>query len=137
MVGIVIVTHCSIAQGFVEAAESIFSSRIEALEAVSIDINENVEISRERIENSINKVKRNSGVLIMTDMYGGTPSNLSFSFLAEGRVEVIAGVNLSVLIKAVSWRNDKSLAELSEALLEYGKKSITLASAVLKGNKRN
>lgn len=137
MVGIVVVTHSSIAQGFVEAADSIFGSHIDALEPVSIDINESVEKSREKIETSIKKVKRDNGVLVMTDMFGGTPSNLSYSFLEEGHVEVLAGLNLAVLIKAISWRDDKSLSQLAEALVEYGKTSISLASAVLKGNKRS
>jgi PTS system mannose-specific IIA component len=70
-------------------------------------------------------------------MFGGTPSNLSYSFLEEGRVEVISGVNLPILIKAVNSRKEKDLADLSECLETYGKKSISLASGILKGNKRN
>jgi len=75
--------------------------------------------------------------LILTDMFGGTPSNLSYSFLEDGRVEVISGVNLPMLLKAVSDRKKKSLAELAEHLEGFGKKSISLASGILKGNKRS
>ena len=75
-------------------------------------------------------------MLILTDMFGGTPSNLSYSFLEEGRVEVISGVNLPILIKAVSLRKEKGLFELAEYLEGFGKKSISLASGILKGNKR-
>jgi PTS system mannose-specific IIA component len=73
----------------------------------------------------------------MTDMFGGTPSNLSYSFLEEGQVEVISGVNLPILIKAVSARKSNSLSELAELLEAYGKKSISLASGILRGNKRS
>jgi PTS system mannose-specific IIA component len=69
-------------------------------------------------------------------MFGGTPSNLSYSFLEEGRIEVISGVNLPVLFKAVETRGKMGLSELASALETFGKKSITLASGILKGNKR-
>jgi len=74
--------------------------------------------------------------LILTDMFGGTPSNLSYSFLEEGRIEVLSGVNLPILFKAVNDRSRMPLAELAAKLEAYGKKSIQLASGVLKGNKR-
>ena len=77
------------------------------------------------------------GILILTDMFGGTPSNLSYSFLEEGRVEVISGVNLPILIKASEIRKDLPLDKLAQALEAFGKKSITLASGILKGNKRS
>jgi PTS system mannose-specific IIA component len=70
-------------------------------------------------------------------MFGGTPSNLSLSFLEEGRIDVLTGVNLPVLIRAAKMRKDSNLAELAQSLQEYGKKSISLASGVLKGNKRS
>ena len=79
----------------------------------------------------------NEGVIILTDMFGGTPSNLSYSFLEEGKVEVLSGVNLPILIKAVTCRKDLKLTELASTLESYGKKSISLASSILKGNKRS
>ena len=70
-------------------------------------------------------------------MFGGTPSNLSYSFLEEGRVEVLSGVNLPILIKALSIRENMALPEIAKELEDYGKKSISLASGILKGNKRS
>jgi len=72
----------------------------------------------------------------LTDMFGGTPSNLSYSLLEEGRVEVLSGVNLPILIKAINIRQKMKLGEIAETIEKYGKKSISLASEILKGNKR-
>ena len=74
------------------------------------------------------------GVVILTDMFGGTPSNLAYSFLDEGRVEVLAGVNLPILIKAIDSRPNMKLTELATSLEKFGRRSITLASGVLKGS---
>jgi len=73
----------------------------------------------------------------LTDMFGGSPSNISYSFLEEGRVEVLSGVNLPVLVKAVKVRDNMSIGELALAVEQFGKKSISLASGILKGNKRS
>jgi PTS system mannose-specific IIA component len=81
-------------------------------------------------------VDQKAGVLILTDMFGGTPSNLSYSFLEEGRVEVISGVNLPILIKAITARTETDLGKLATSLETYGKTTIRLASGILKGNKR-
>ena len=91
---------------------------------------------RKKISAGIKAVGKDKGVLILTDMFGGTPSNLSLSFLEEGRIEVLTGVNLPVVIRAAKMRKDKNLSELAESLQAYGRKSISLASGVLKGNKR-
>jgi PTS system mannose-specific IIA component len=107
-----------------------------AVEAVSIDLKTDVDTLRSKIIQGIEAVNGNQGILILTDMFGGTPSNLSYSFLEEGRIEVLSGVNLPILIKAVTDRTRMSLAELAGKLEVYGKKSIQLASGVLKGNKR-
>jgi PTS system mannose-specific IIA component len=104
--------------------------------AVSIDLKENAEKLREKIDNAIKKVRQPEGVLILTDMFGGTPSNLSYSFLEEGKIEVISGVNLPILIKAASTRKEKALSDLAVTLEAFGKRSISLASGILKGNKR-
>lgn len=136
MIGIVIVTHSQLGEAFIEAAEFILGSRPEAVISVSINIKENVDKLREKVSNGIKEVKSREGVLILTDMFGGTPSNLSYSFLEEGRVEVISGVNLPILIKAINSRNDMELSKLTGHLEEYGKRSICTASKVLKGNKK-
>ncbi len=136
MIGIVIVTHSQLGEAIIEAAEFILGSRPEAVISVSINIKENVDKLREKVSNGIKEVKSREGVLILTDMFGGTPSNLSYSFLEEGKAEVISGVNLPILIKAINSRNDMELSKLTGHLEEYGKRSICTASKVLKGNKK-
>jgi mannose PTS system EIIA component len=137
MIGIVIVTHSQLADALIGAAEFIIGERPDFIESVSIDINENADKLREKIAAGIKKVDQKKGVLILTDMFGGTPSNLSYSFLEEGRLEVISGVNLPILIKAINTRKNKELGELAISLEAFGKKSISLASGILKGNKRS
>lgn len=138
MIGIVIVTHSHLGDALIEAAEFILGNRPEATVAVSIDLKINAEILRKKISDGIKSVNLSKkGVIIMTDMFGGTPSNLSYSFLEEGRIEVISGVNLPILIKAANARKKMGLTELSQCLEAYGKRSISLGSAILKGNKRS
>ena len=137
MIGIVIVTHSQLGEALIDAAEFIIGSRPEALVSISIDLTENAEVLRERINAGIKTVKSKDGVLILTDMFGGTPSNLSYSFLEEGHIEVISGVNLPILIQAANTRGKMDLSALAVKLEEFGKKSISLASSILKGNKRS
>ena len=136
MIGILIVSHAQLGDALVEAAEFIIGSKPEALASISINPNENAELLRKKIAEGIKKVDQGKGVLILTDMFGGTPSNLSYSFLAEGRLEVISGVNLPILIKAVNLQKDQELSKLASKLEAFGKTSIKLASGILKGNKR-
>jgi mannose PTS system EIIA component len=137
MIGIVIVTHSQLGEALIGAAEFIIGSRPESIESVSIDLSENAEKLREKIARGIKKVKEQEGVIILTDMFGGTPSNLSYSFLEEGHIEVLAGVNLPILIQAVNTRKKMELDQLAANLEAFGKKSISLASGILKGNKRS
>ena len=136
MIGIVIVTHSQLGEALIEAAEFILGSKPENTIAVSIDLKENAEKLREKIDSAIKKVRQPEGVLILTDMFGGTPSNLSYSFLEEGKIEVISGVNLPILIKATGARKENALSDLAVSLEAFGKRSISLASGILKGNKR-
>lgn len=137
MIGIVIVTHSQLGDALIEAAAFILGRKPEATVSVSVDLNESAEKLRGQIERAIRKVRQEKGVLILTDMFGGTPSNLSYSFLEEGQIEVISGVNLPILIKADSARQEKELSQLAAALETFGKRSISLASGILKGNKRS
>jgi PTS system mannose-specific IIA component len=137
MIGIVIVTHCQLGDALIDAAEFILGHRPPQTVSVSIDLNENAEKLRTKIEAGIESVEDDHGVLILTDMFGGTPSNLSYSFLEEGRVDVISGVNLPMLIKALNVRTETELSQLADTLETFGKKSISLASGILKGNKRS
>ncbi len=136
MIGVLVVTHCRLGDALLEAAEFILGERPEAMGAVSIDLNVDADKLRNKIADGIKKLKSEDGILIMTDMFGGTPSNLSYSFLEEGRIEVISGVNLPILIRAASARKTQPLSELAASLETFGKKSISLASGILKGNKR-
>jgi PTS system mannose-specific IIA component len=136
MIGILVVTHCRLGTALIEAAEFILGQHPEAMEAVSIDLNENADKLRNKIADGIKQLKSDQGVLILTDMFGGTPSNLSYSFLEEGRIEVISGVNLPILIRAANARKTQSLSDLAANIEAFGKKSISLASGILKGNKR-
>ena len=136
MIGVVIVTHSQLGEAFIEAAEFIIGTRPDTMVSVSINLNEHADKLREKIAKGIKTVNRHKGVLILTDMFGGTPSNLSYSFLEEGRIEVISGVNLPILIQAINKREEMELSELAESLEAFGKKSISLASGILKGNKR-
>ena len=136
MIGIVIVTHSQLGDALIDAAEFILGNRPDTMVSVSIDLKENVDKLRKKIAEAIKQVDNKKGVLIFTDMFGGTPSNLSYSFLEEGKVEVISGVNLPILIKAVDIQKDMELNDLAKELEAFGKKSISMASGILKGNKR-
>jgi PTS system mannose-specific IIA component len=137
MIGIVIVTHNRLADALIESAEFIIGERSEAIASVSIDLNQSAESLRKKIADGIKEVDKKNGIIILTDMFGGTPSNLSYSFLDEGRIEVLSGVNLPILVQAINSREKTDLAELGTSLEKFGKKSISLASGILKGNKRS
>ncbi len=137
MTGIVLVTHSQLGEALIEATEFIIGKKPKDIVSVSIDLAESADKLRKKIAAGIKAVNRKKGVLILTDMFGGTPSNLSYSFLEEGRVEVISGVNLPILLRAVTTRKEMELDELATSLETYGKKSISLASGILKGNKRS
>lgn len=131
MVGIVIVTHGKLAQELVSVAEFIVG-QMEQVTAVSVDPTQNVQGLRKDIQKGIKKVETGSGVLILTDMFGGTPSNISLSFLKEGKVDVVTGVNLPMLISLAHSREKLTLAKLAEQVKSYGCKGISQASEVLK-----
>ena len=137
MIGIVIVAHGLLADVLVETATTIITKKPESVVSVSLDLAEPVDKLRKKVSTSIKSVDSNKGILILTDMFGGTPSNLSYTFLEEGRIEVISGVNLPVLLKAINIREkDMDLQQMAKTIETYGKKSISLASSILKGEKR-
>jgi len=136
MTGILVVTHSNLGSALIETVEFILGEKVDNIAFVSIDIKEQADSLHRKIKKGINKVQQDKGVIIFTDMFGGTPSNLSYSFLEEGAVEVISGVNLPVLLKAVNIREKMDIAEAASTLESFGKKSISLASGILKGSKR-
>ncbi|HZX11687.1 MAG TPA: PTS sugar transporter subunit IIA [Acidobacteriota bacterium] len=131
MIGGVIVSHGKLAEELLNALTIILGEAVN-IEAISIGWYDDVEESKKKINESIKRVDQKNGVLIFTDMFGGTPSNLSFSFLKDGQVEIITGVNLPMLIKFVSLQRSYNLKDVAKKVVEQGKKNIHLASALLK-----
>jgi PTS system mannose-specific IIA component len=129
----VIVFHEDMGAELVRAAEMIVG-RIEAVETVSVKQDSAPETLRDRIASAIKKVDRKKGVMLFTDMFGGTPSNIALAFLGDA-VEVVSGVNLSMVIKFANHRDEKTLPELARLVQEAAQKSIVIASKMLKGNK--
>jgi len=132
MVGVVVVTHCRLGEELIAAAQLVVGEELKNFQSVSIDPKENTEEIREKIIAAIRKVESGGGVLILTDMYGGTPSNISLSFLEEKKIEVITGVNLPMLLKLATYQDDMDLESLAAFITDYGQKNIDLASEVLK-----
>ena len=130
MIGFVVVTHGSLGAELINTAEFILG-RIEHCKVVSIDGQKAPETMRTEIAQAVKSVDEGQGVLILTDMFGGTPSNLSLSFLSEDKVEVLTGVNLPMIIKLAQSRDKMPLSELAEAIGAYGRKSINVAGQIL------
>ena len=133
MIGLVVVCHEDMGAELVKAAEMIVG-KIEAVATVSVKQESAPEMLRNEIQSSIKKVDRKKGVMLFTDMFGGTPSNIALAFLGEA-VEVVTGVNLSMLIKFANHRDEKTLSELAKVVQEAAQKSIVIASQMLKGKK--
>lgn len=129
MVGVLIVTHGNLGRELINAAEMI-KGPLDGVVFVSVDSVKGVEDLKKEITTSIKKLDAGDGVMILTDLFGGTPSNISLSFLREGKVEVVTGVNLPMLLK-LDARNEKKLAEFAAFIRDYGRKNIYLASEVL------
>ncbi len=130
MVGIVIVAHGQFASELLATTEFIVGKK-DYITSVMTDPKQSVEDLRESISAAIKRVDRGKGTLILTDMFGGTPSNISLSFLNEGKVEVLAGVNLPMLIKLASMNTRIPVKDLANMIKEYGKQNIILAGDVL------
>lgn len=130
MIGLVLVTHGALARAFVAALEHVVGPQ-KNIAAVCIEADDDMEARRRDILAAVGAVNDGAGVVLMTDMFGGTPSNLAISVMNETDVEVIAGVNLPMLIKFASLRNTAKLAALVAAVQEAGRKYINVASSLL------
>jgi len=130
MIGGIIVCHGRMAEELLNAL-SIILGEAPNIEAISIGWYDDVEDSKRKINRSLKRVDQKSGVIIFTDMFGGTPSNLSFSFYRENQVEVITGVNLPMLIKFVSLQRSNNLRDVAKKVVDQGKKNVHLVSALL------
>jgi len=130
MSGVLIVTHGRLGEELIKAAELI-RGELTGVISIAVDSRKSMETLKKEITAAIKKADSGNGVLILTDLFGGTPSNISLSFLKKGAVEVVTGVNLPMLLKITESRNRSSLADFSNCIKEYGKKNIRLASEIL------
>ena len=131
MIGALIVTHGNLAHELLNAAKQI-EADVSAIEAVSLDWNETVDAAREKIGAALERVGADRDVIIFTDMFGGTPSNISLSFLEKGHVEIVTGVNLPMVVKfAMVKQESKDLSTVAHMITEKGSKAIRVASDLL------
>ena len=131
MIGVVVVTHGQLATELVNAAEMIVGE-LPRFTAVSIGWHDDVNDAREDIAQAIERVRGEQGVLLLTDMFGGTPSNLGMTFLEKDRLEVVTGVNLPMLIKLAGLRQSSDLLAVARQLRDDGRSAIWLASDLLR-----
>ena len=131
MIGAVIVTHGRLAEELVGTLQVIMGS-ISQIKAVGTNLAQTSEEIRGQIEKAVKENDSGDGVLLLTDMFGGTPSNICMSFLGKRNVEVISGVNLPMLIKFASCNGQMNLSQLKDKIVAYGRENILLASDILK-----
>ena len=135
-IGVVVVTHGQLATELLNAAEMIVGD-LPRFVAVSIGWHDDVTVAREALSRAIGRVQDGGAVLILTDMFGGTPSNLGLSFLEAGTVEVVTGVNLAMLIKLAKAGPPTDLLQLARELCEDGRAAIRVASDLLRSTPRD
>lgn len=130
MIGLVLVTHGNLALEFISAMQHVVGKQ-EQIAAVCIGPEDDMELRRTEILKKVSDVNTGSGVVVLTDMFGGTPSNLAISIMSHANVEILAGMNLPMLIKIASLRKEKSMKDTVEGAQEAGKKYINVASQLL------
>ena len=130
IIGLVLVTHGNLAREFISAMQHVVGKQ-DKIEAVCIGPEDDMEMRRSEILKKVEETDSGQGVVVLTDMFGGTPSNLAISIMDRANVEIIAGVNLPMLIKIASLRKEKNLKETVAGAQEAGKKYINVASQIL------
>ncbi len=130
MIGLVLVTHGRLADEFIHALEHVVGKQ-EKIEAICIGPDDRMDVRRADIAAAVERVNDGNGVMVLTDMFGGTPSNLAISLLEDGKVEVVAGLNLPMLVKLARVRKDCNLHKAAAAAQDAGRKYINIASQVL------
>jgi PTS system mannose-specific IIA component len=136
VIGALIVTHGRLANELLNAAQKI-EAKVGVMEAVPLEWTDTVDEAREKIRLALERITNSDGVIIFTDMFGGTPSNISLSFLEKGRVEIVTGVNLPMVVKFATMQNDaKDLSTLAHVISEKGSKAIRVASDLLSAERR-
>lgn len=136
MIGALIVTHGNLAHELLNAARQI-EADVAGIEAVPLEWSDSVEDARDKIAAALDRIGRDRGVIIFTDMFGGTPSNISLSFLEQGHVEIVTGVNLPMVVKFAMVKEEaKDVATLAHVISEKGSKAIRVASDLLTTEKK-
>ncbi len=137
MIGALIVTHGNLAHELLKAAQQI-EANVQGIEAVPLEWSDSVDEAREKIRLALERLTgADDGVIIFTDMFGGTPSNISLLFLEKGRIEVVTGVNLPMVVKFASMQRDaRDVASLAHVIAEKGSKAIRVASDLLPAEKK-
>jgi PTS system mannose-specific IIA component len=130
MIGVLITTHGNVGNELIRAAELI-KGPLKRVAHVSVDQSKSFEELKKEISAAIKKLDQGQGVLILTDLFGGTPSNLSLALLKPGKVEVVTGVNLPMMLKIRDVKEGMTLVEFAKYIQDYGKKNISLASEIL------
>ena len=133
-IGGVIVSHGQVANELLAAAETVVGN-LSHIAAVSIGWHDDVELAKNEISRAVNKVSEGIGVLLLTDMFGGTPTNISAMFIKENEIEIVTGVNLPMVIKLASQNKQMSLAEMAKEVEEQGKQSIYRTGKLLEPQK--
>lgn len=136
MIGILLVTHGNLGNELLSTAKAIIDEEIENAKTFSIGWNDHMADITQKMSHVLRDLDNGDGVLVLTDMFGGTPSNVSFSFYGEKKIEVITGVNLPMLIKLFNHRNQLPLEALAKLVVEQGQKSIALGSDFLLNQKQ-
>jgi PTS system mannose-specific IIA component len=131
VIGALIVTHGQLAQELVTSAEMIVGE-VSHIRPLAIGWHDDVNEVKDEIEKAIKAVDQGDGVLILTDMFGGTPSNIALTFLEKNKIEIITGVNLPMIIKIASLKEHEDLHNVAKSVFDQGRKNITLASDLIK-----
>ena len=135
MIGIIIVTHGNLALELKSAMEHILGVQ-KNIEIICISSDDDLDERKNDIEYSIKKIDNNNGIVMLTDMFGGTPSNLAISFLKTGKIEIISGVNLPMLVKLIGLRDSNDLSGVAQETKDSAQKYISIASEILSENNK-
>ena len=131
MVGVIIVTHVQLGKEFLKIAQLITGSTLDNFKTVSINLDDNPDEARDKLLQAVKSVDTGDGVIIIVDMFGGTPSNMSLSLLAKGKIEIVTGANLPMVIEAASRSSEVGLDELVNILTSSGQAAIRSAGEIL------
>jgi PTS system mannose-specific IIA component len=133
-IGVVIITHSKIGEELIRATEAIVKEKLRIV-SVSVLQSEKTDHYRKLIDEAIGRVDQGAGVLLLSDMFGGTPSNLCFPFLKKGKIELVTGVNLPMLLKLATLSEELNISEVVQFIIEYGQRNITWGTQVLEESK--